>query len=211
MEKPDVVYSGRDFIIIYKPSGMLSEGENGAPGAVRQYLTGNSLPFDDVFTVHRLDRTTAGLMVYALNKKTAAALSAAITDGRFHKTYMAYIRPDILSGDGEMRDFLFFDRNADKSFVVGEGKKGAKEAVLHYTVTDTVTLTDRFGDEFRADTAVVELLTGRTHQIRVQFASRKAPLIGDGKYGSRIKYDFPSLFSKKISFSIYGRTYTYEA
>ena len=219
-EQLDLIEATRDYAVIAKPYGWLSEapapgsaasaGEN-VPDALAQELRNRSLSFDGVYCIHRLDRTTAGLMVYALNRFAAAKLSAAIQDGTFRKTYRAYLTPGgELAESGELRDWLFFDRRADKAFVTSPGKKGAKEAVLSYRLTGTVGLTDAFGDPVEAAAAEVELMTGRSHQIRIQFGSRKSPLIGDGKYGSRVKYHGPALFSVRLSFPWKNREIVYE-
>jgi 23S rRNA pseudouridine1911/1915/1917 synthase len=144
-------------------------------------------------------------MVYARNKRAAAELSKIIADGGFHKTYVAFVTADpALPPEGELRDMLFFDRNHDKAYVVDakHPRKGAKEAVLTYETAGT----------FDADgVSVTKLLvypqTGRSHQIRVQFGSRRSPLLGDGKYGSRVKYHYASLIScglqwKKFEFRL---------
>ena len=200
----DILHVTRDFVVVNKPRGMLSEGE--CPAAIAEALraAGQTNP-DELYTVHRLDRTTAGLMVYARNKKSAADLSKIIADGGFHKTYIAFVTADAsLPPEGELRDMLFFDRNHDKAYVVDakHPRKGAKEAVLTY---ETAGIFDVDG------TAVTKLLvypqTGRSHQIRVQFGSRKSPLLGDGKYGSRVKYHHASLIScglkwKNFEFSL---------
>lgn len=207
-----VLYICDDFIVIDKPYGMLSEKpNNGAarkncPEEIEKYLAerGRSA---EVYTVHRLDATTAGVMVYALNKKSAAALSLAITDGTFKKTYRAWITADEgLEKSGEMRDYLFFDRRADKSFVVKKDKKGAKEAVLSYTLGEPFML-----DDTAVTPADIILQTGRTHQIRVQFASRRSPLVGDGKYGSRVKRHDASLWSVRLEIMWRGKKMIFEA
>jgi len=206
-----VIHICGDFIVIDKPYGMLSERPaNGAdrrncPDEIEKYLSEHALP-GEPYTVHRLDATTAGVMVYALNKKAAAELSRQITDGTFKKSYRACITasPD-LPRSGELRDWLFFDRRADKSFVVKKDKKGAKEAVLTYTLGEPF--------EWEGETltpADIELETGRTHQIRVQFASRKSPLAGDGKYGSRVKRHEASLFSVRLEFVWRGKKAVFE-
>ncbi len=209
MSPLSLVAAEEGFAVIVKPAGMLSEdapGEFGVPGKLPELLEENGVPFDSVRCVHRLDRNTEGLMVYATTKEGAAALSRAVSDGSMRKIYRAYLTPGSgLLPEGEMRDRLFFDRRADKSFVVSPGRTSGKEAVLFYRLTGTVGLTDRCGVPLTADVAEIRLLTGRTHQIRVQFGSRGAPLVGDGKYGSRIRYDKPSLFCTELT--VFGRTY----
>jgi len=205
----EIIYRDKDYVVINKPYGMLSEcpadgktGEN-APDAIANEL---GIPTASVYTVHRLDRTTEGLMVYALTKKGAAELSRAITDGTFKKTYTAYITADeSLPKSGEMRDYLFFDRRRDKSFVTKKDKGGAKEAVLTYELGESF---DFKGN--RVTVAKIALQTGRTHQIRVQFGSRKSPLIGDGKYGSRVNFKGASLVSTEIEFPWGGETVRYQ-
>ena len=137
-------------------------------------------------------------------------LSDIVARGELEKTYAAYLTPaPDLPLSGEMRDLLFFDRKRDKAFVLDPakdaGRKGAKEAALRYE------LVRRF--EWRGKSAAearVELLTGRTHQIRAQFGARKSPLLGDGKYGSRVNYKGPSLFSVGLAFPWEGEKVQFE-
>ena len=199
-----------DWAVFYKPFGALSEEKEGdlsAPALLREILAEQKAPFASVYPVHRLDRTTAGLMVFALTKKGAALLSAAVASGDVRKIYTAYLTAaEDLPDRGELRDRLFFDRRRDKAFVVSPeaDRRGAKEAVLRYE------LGERFDWRGHAVTeARVELLTGRTHQIRAQFAARKSPLLGDGKYGSRANFKGPALFSSELSFPWEGKTETF--
>lgn len=191
----DIIHLNRDFVVVNKPRGMLSEGE--CPDAISETLRSRGEPHpDEIYTVHRLDRTTAGLMVYARTKKAAADLSACISGGDFHKTYVAFVTADpALPPSGELRDMLFFDRNHDKAYVADakHPRKGAKEAVLNYETAGTFDL-----DGVTVTKLLVYPQTGRSHQIRIQFASRKSPLIGDGKYGSRVKYKGASLISCEL-------------
>ena len=159
-----------------------------------------NLPKESIFPVHRLDATTEGLMVYALTKDAAASFSKTVADGNLCKTYIAFITAaDGLAESGEMNDFLFFDRRVQKSFVVDKSKKGAKEAVLSYT------LGERFDYRGTSVTkAEIILKTGRTHQIRAQFGARRSAVLGDGKYGSRVNYKGAALFSAGLEFSYGG-------
>ncbi len=202
MTELSVIYSDQDYAVVIKPAGVLSEGPEGVPGLLAAKL---GIPAGSVHTVHRLDRTTEGLMVYALRQKSAAELSAVISSGAMKKEYLAVLSSsEVLPESGEMRDMVYFDRKADKSFVTKGSRRGAKEAVLRYRLAGEI--------PFRGEKlplARIELETGRTHQIRVQFGSRKCPLAGDGKYGSRIRYGGPSLFSVSLSFPWKGTEASY--
>lgn len=144
------------------------------------------------FCVHRLDRAVGGLMVYARNEKSAGKLSAAIAGREMKKEYLCVV-PDALTEDeGVMRDLLFRDSGKNKSFVVKRARRGVKEAELKYRLV-----------ERREGLALVrvELVTGRSHQIRCQFASRKMPLCGDVKYGSTARGCPIALWSASLGFS----------
>ena len=181
----NILYEDAALVVLDKPAGLSSE--EGVPAALRQLW---SQPDAFVGVVHRLDTGVSGLMVFARTPWSAAALSRQITqsqnayavqDGRaegkpevpqFIKRYRAVIAggPDeALPAEGTLRDWLFKDSRP---------RKGVREAVLEYRIVKTA------GEMSLAE---ITLHTGRTHQIRVQFASRKHPLAGDGKYGSRVK------------------------
>ena len=185
-----IIYQNKEFVIIEKPFGVLSQkdakGEDGIVEMLSEQLK------TTVYPVHRLDRPVGGVMVYALTKKSAALLSA---EGAFEKTYLAVVAGmnDEFPITGEMIDYLYKDSAKGKSFVVKSERKGAKLAKLAYEVLDGVET-----DHGRLSLVRIKLFTGRTHQIRVQFASRGMPLVGDGKYGSRIKSEFIALWSHKI-------------
>ena len=116
-------------------------------------------------------------MVYALSASAAARLSADISEGKWKKMYNALLWGAPESEGERLRDLLYYDRNRSKSFVVDRERKGVKEASLEYRVLD------RF-DCPKRTLVELELFTGRTHQIRVQFASRGLPLCGDRRYGA---------------------------
>ena len=180
----NIVCEDKAMILCVKPAGVISEG-GGMPALLRE-KTGCR----EIFCVHRLDRETAGLMVYAKTARAAASLSAAITAGAFHKEYLAVVqgRP---ASEGELRDLLYRDAARNKSYVVQRMRKGVREAVLRYRVLET-----REG----LSLVRIALATGRSHQIRVQFASRGMPLAGDKKYGSGYR-DWPlALWAASLSF-----------
>lgn len=194
-----ILFEDRHLIVLVKPAGVSSEetqpgsGTDGMPALIRQHL-GNDKAY--VGVVHRLDVGVSGVMVYAKTNKAAAALSAQVQDHRFQKEYLCLCAGIPEPGEGEMLDYLFKDSRQGKVFPVKKERKGAKEARLHYRVLNTAALPEDGQGE--AALCRVQLYTGRTHQIRVQFASRKHPLLGDGKYGSRIKGAI-ALFCERIA------------
>ncbi len=184
-----VLYKDENIAVIIKPARLISE--DGAEGESVMPLIRKELGCTEVYPVHRLDRGVSGVMVYALNKKSAAALSLAVQNGDMKKTYLAIVNGIPAEKKGEMCDFLFKDARKNKSYVVSRERKGVKKASLEYEVLKTL-------DE---RTLVRILLhTGRSHQIRVQFSSRKMPLVGDGKYGAADNVKSLCLFSHALVF-----------
>lgn len=183
-----VLYSDNDIAVIVKPVGLLSQADaNGGESAVSLL---SEMFACEIYPLHRLDKQVSGVMVYAKNKAAAAKLSADIAEHRFVKEYLAVVHgtPD---GRGEMCDLLFKDSRKGKSYVVKRMRKGVKEAFLEYECLKT---------DNELSLVKVLLHTGRTHQIRVQFASRKMPLAGDRKYGSNDEFKDIGLMSSGISF-----------
>ena len=188
----DIIYSDRELAVIRKPVGMDSEHQ--VPAAIMENLSG------EVFPIHRLDLNVGGVMVYARTKQAAARLSRLVQEGQLVKEYRCLVHGTPPERD-VLEDFLFKDSRKNKVFVVKKERKGVKKASLEYT-----RLTD-------ADPALlhIRLHTGRSHQIRVQFASRGFPLVGDHKYGSRDEAKAPALFSCRISFPWKGENRVFEA
>ena len=168
----DIIYRDNDICVCNKPCGVLSEGEG---ERALPSLLSRELGVSTVYPVHRLDRETRGLMVYALTKNAAAKLSAAIAAGELKKEYVAELCGVVEKSEDTLCDLLFYDRQRGKSFVVNRERRGVKRAELRYSLIET----DGIYSKVR-----VKLITGRTHQIRVQFASRGLPLRGDRRYGA---------------------------
>lgn len=180
-----ILFENKNVIVCAKPHGVLSQRGAGGNGkdeddmlsAVSSYIG------REAGLLHRLDRPTGGIMVFSKNKNIEGRLSAAISDKSIcTKEYLAVVSGKPEENCGEMRDLLFKDAAAGKSFVVSSPRKGSKEAFLYYEVLGTFE-----GEQGELSLVRIRLGTGRTHQIRVQFSSRGMPIVGDGKYGSREK------------------------
>ena len=191
----DILFSDKDLAVVIKPVGVSSEDcGGGMPELLRQELSG------EIFPVHRLDLNVGGVMVYARTKSAAAALSKAVQEGAMVKEYRAMVHgtpPE----SGTWQDLLWKDSRKNKVFVVKRERKGVKKASLEF---QRITASD-------PSLVHIRLHTGRSHQIRVQFASRGFPLVGDHKYGSRDAATAPMLFSCRISFPWKGQNLTFEA
>lgn len=177
----EILYRDDQIAVCRKPAGVLSEGEitdqRTMPGMIAAALAGEDGSLPSVYPVHRLDRETEGIMVWALTEKAAASLSRAVAERRIEKQYVARVHGRPEADEGELHDLLYYDRSRNKSFPVKRERKGVKEAVLTYTLT-------HYDEAANVSTLRITLGTGRTHQIRVQFASRGMPLVGDRKYGA---------------------------
>lgn len=187
----EILYSDNQIAVLVKPVGLDSEHE--VPAALTQLLGGECYP------IHRLDKNVGGVMVFARTKQAAAALSKAVQEGSMIKEYVAMVHgtpPEC----GDWTDLLFKDSTKNKVFVVRKERRGVKKARLEYR-----RLTEG------ADCLVrIRLYTGRSHQIRVQFASRGFPLVGDHKYGAKDTAAAPMLFSCKLTFPYEKKTVEFE-
>ena len=185
----ELVYADDDILVCLKPARVLSTDEpGGVPDLARQAL-GN--PEADVRTVHRLDRVVSGLMVLARNAKAASELSRQIRDDEFEKEYLAVVHGCPDAEKGTLRDLLGRDKARKMTYVAAEPAKGVQEAVLDYSV---------LGSAQNMTRVRIRLHTGRTHQIRVQFASRALPLVGERKYSELNDPCEIALWSYRIGF-----------
>lgn len=188
----EILYSDKEIVVCVKPLGLDSEKE--MPAALREALGG------ELYPIHRLDQNVGGVMVYARTKSSAAALSRAVQEGTMVKEYVAMVHGTPPEA-GDWQDFLFKDSRKNKVFVVKRQRNGVKSARLEFT------------RKTAGETSLVHirLHTGRSHQIRVQFASRGFPLVGDHKYGSRDTATAPMLFSCRLTFPYKGESRTFQA
>lgn len=179
-----------DILVCIKPARVLSTDEpGGLPDLLREALHD---PKADIRTVHRLDRVVSGVMVLARNAAAASELSRQIREDGFTKEYLAVLHGCPAEAQGSLCDLLYRDKARRMTMVTQTSGKGVQEARLDYRVLS------RAEDMSRVR---IHLHTGRTHQIRVQFASRGMPLVGERKYAVLEDDCEIALWSHKIGFT----------
>ena len=194
-----ILYEDKEIVVCIKPRGVLSQKGKEGQDSMIDILSEKC--GCEIYPVHRLDKEVSGVMVYAKTKEAAGNLSAQVSERVMEKHYIATTEKSPLPCEGIMEDLLFFDKGKNKSFVVKKERKGVKKAVLEYKEMNS----SQDITSFR-----VRLLTGRTHQIRVQFASRKYPVLGDRKYGSEVNCRI-ALFSRLLGFKLGGKSVEFTA
>ncbi len=194
--EPVILYEDEHLLLVSKPQGMPSQPDPSGQTSLLAYLAEQ---YPQVGLVHRLDTPTGGVMVYAKSTTITGKLSTVLSNHEeYKKIYLTVLSAPPPEPQGVLEDYLYHDKRQNKAFVVapnadGSVRKGAKAAKLTYEVLETLS---------GGLTLVrVKLHTGRTHQIRVQFASRGCPVAGDGKYGSRVKCPMIALWSHCLSFT----------
>lgn len=183
----ELIHVDRDIVVCIKPPRVVSTDEpGGLPDLIRE-----ALGDPNVRTVHRLDRVVSGLMVLARTKKSASELSRQIRSDTFEKEYLAVLHGVPESSEGTLRDLLLRNKQERKTYVVHEPGKDVQEAVLKYRMLSNAE---------KLSKVQIQLITGRTHQIRAQFSSRNLPLVGDRKYSNCEDDCEIALWSHKIAF-----------
>lgn len=183
----EIIYEDENMLVINKPIGLSSQKEDEQSAVIELQLQLGC----EIFPVHRLDKMVSGLLIYGKNSKTAGKLSKALNGDFFDKYYLAVVENEFSETKGELTDLLYYDRKRNKSFVVNRERNGVKEARLTYEVLQQTN---------NKALVKVHLLTGRTHQIRVQFSHSGHPLCGDGKYGSKDNHCTVALFCHQLTF-----------
>ncbi len=190
-----VLFEDKFIIVCEKPVNILSEYQTNTRRTMPDILKKMTGAYS-IDTVHRLDKMVGGTMVYSKSRRATAALSRAVRDHKVLKEYLAVVHGEPTEKSGEMCDILFKDSQKNKSFVIKTMRKGAKDARLEYS-----TVAVKTHDCKPLSLVKIRLHTGRTHQIRVQFSSRKMPLLFDTKYGSPEKGGNIALWSHHLRFS----------
>ncbi len=190
----DIISQNDDILIVNKPAGVPSQSDMGGDAdaltLAREQLRDSGEPHS-LWIVHRLDRVVGGLLLLARNKSAAAKLSAAFAENKIEKKYLAVVEGRL--PDGTLKDFLRRDARMGRAFVCDGGHKDAKAAELSVKTLSSVNT-----DKGELSLLLVTLRTGRFHQIRAQLSARGTPIVGDGKYGSRIRAQYPALFCHSL-------------
>ncbi len=204
--KIKILQEDEDIIVCVKPYGVPAQKDKSRDIDVLTYLKNHMYERDALeeepylAMIHRLDRPVGGIMVFAKNQKAASKLSDQVQDGTMIKFYQAVVTGRMPEEAGELADYLLKDSKTNTTKVVKKGTKGAKYAVLEYEVLD----------EFETDQGIlsyllIQLFTGRHHQIRVQLASRGTGIYGDTKYNPNFQktkksYQQIALYATRLEF-----------
>ena len=176
METNAVIYEDNHLLVVIKPQNIPTVADSSQDESLQESLKAYTGGF--VGIVHRLDRVTGGVMVFAKTSKAASRLAEQIKDGTFKKTYYAVVNGVPKERTATLVNWLAKDSNRNLVAVVPQTTTGAKRAELTYNMVDTV----------KGDTLVaVQLATGRSHQIRVQMKHIGNPIVGDARYGGSRK------------------------
>ena len=204
--KENILYEDKDIIVCIKPYGIPVQGDKSRDTDMLTYLKNyifekerlDEEPY--LAMIHRLDRPVGGVMVFAKNQNAAAKLSDQVQDGSMIKFYQAVLTGELPDEMGTLENYLLKDGKTNTTKIVDKGTKGAKKAILDYEVLDVMETDDGI-----LTYVLIQLVTGRHHQIRVQMAGQGAGIYGDTKYnpqftGTKKKYQQMALYSTRIEF-----------
>lgn len=195
----NVLYEDNHIIVVEKPVNIPSQGDKTGDldmlTIVKNYIKEKYNKPGEAYIglVHRLDRPTGGVMVFARTSKAASRLSEAVRNKELNKSYLAIVDGKMEKEKDTFKDYLYKNEKTNTSRIAKPNEKNAKEAILDYEVV-------LYNEEINMSVVKVNLHTGRHHQIRVQFASRGHSLNGDQKYGTRGRGKQLCLWAYKLSF-----------
>ena len=205
--KLDIVYEDENILLVDKRPGLAVHPHDGAEYGrtlidhIQSYLYQKRewRPREEnAFTpalCNRIDRNTGGIVIAAKTAEALRVMNQKIKDRELDKRYLAIVEGTPKPRDGQLKGYLFKDAKKNRVFVTDSPQPGAKTCQTNYR-----TLTSRNG----LSLVECELITGRTHQIRAQFAHAGHPLLGDGKYGKldkRFDRDYQALYSYRLTFT----------
>ena len=199
MDELKILHEDNHIIVVLKPQGIPSCGDESGDGnmldAVKEYIrTAYGKPGNVyVGLVHRLDRPTGGVMVFAKTSKAAARLSEQMRTGDFEKKYLAVLSAVPKEPQGKLVNYLKKNAVNNMVYLCPPTTEGAKMASLEYRVAE---------EKGGCALAEIKLHTGRSHQIRVQMAGIGCPVFGDMRYGGeRAKKGNLALWAYSLTFT----------
>lgn len=184
MSEVEIVYQQRGIVVLNKPPGVLTQAPPGIDSLelrLRQFIAKRDEIEGKFYLtpIHRLDRPVSGAIAFARNVRAAKRVSAQFQQRTIEKFYHAWVTGKMPDSEGLLEDSMRKMPEEARSEIVSADHADAKAAALRYRVLE------RRGDATRVE---IELLTGRTHQIRLQFASRGHAIWGDELYGSSVSF-----------------------
>lgn len=194
MNKLNVLYEDNHIIVVEKninvPVQADSSKDEDMLNIIKSYIKEKYNKPGNVYLalVHRLDRPVGGVMMFARTSKAASRLSEEVRTGKIHKTYLAVVHGKINKNKDRLIDKLTKNEKTNTSFV----DKNGKESILEYELL-------KYDKEKDLSLVKINLITGRHHQIRVQFSSRNHPLYGDQRYGFQDKKQI-ALYAYSLEF-----------
>lgn len=193
--KPQIIFEDSHLIVVNKPAGLLTQEDVSKDPTLVDWLR-KYLDRHYVGTIHRLDRNTSGIMIFAKRTKAASRLSEALRENKIQRTYQAWLHGEIRNPQKWIH-WLLKDEERNHVRVVSQRTHDAKEAILNLK---PVRYAEYQGKKLTL--AEIELETGRSHQIRVQCAQKGFPIAGDPKYGKKDDKLFsrPALHSFRVTF-----------
>ncbi|MGA2502356.1 MAG: RNA pseudouridine synthase [Tepidisphaeraceae bacterium] len=200
----EILYEQNGCLVVNKPPGVLTQAPPGIDSLevrIKAYLGGGNGAAEVYLGVpHRLDRPATGVIIFAKDHRTLRKLGAQFENRRVHKVYWACAEGRIAMETGRWEDFLYKVAGEPRAEVVSAGHPEGRHAALHYRVLKT----------FDWGTFLeIELETGRTHQIRVQAASRGHPVAGDRQYGSTVAFG-PQFEDQRLqAIALHARSLTF--
>jgi 23S rRNA pseudouridine1911/1915/1917 synthase len=200
----DILYENGPCLAICKPPGVLTQAPPGIDSMVvriRAYLQARECTNDVYLGLpHRLDRPASGVMIFGTDLRTTRKLSDQFERRRIHKVYWACVEGRVSPESGTWEDYLYKIHGLSQAQVVSPGHPEARRAVLHYRVLQTAD----WGSWLE-----IELETGRTHQVRVQAASRGHPVLGDAQYGSTVPFGPQHEDIRERAIALHARSLTF--
>lgn len=204
----DILHEDEACLVVAKPGGLLTQAPLGIDSLevrIKKFLRERDQLEGDVYlgVPHRLDRPVSGVIVFAKHRKAARSISNQFEKRRVEKTYWALAQGDVQPQSGTWMDYLKKVEGDPRSVVTDEGDAEGQVAILHYRVVKKVS------EPSPSTLLEIRLETGRTHQIRIQCASRGHALLGDEMYRSPHHFGPPTNDERQRMVALHARSLSF--